>query len=149
MRLNFTVYVSVQNKEIVSEAVLAVLKKQRKAEVYYRAFKIRSVIPKLSSAGQLHTKPNYSDMTLYSRSKVWCYHRMSTQQDFLTVPTLLADRSGVLLHFHVCCTQSGFCTGSDILLVLVHTGILLKNKQKYNMRYRYAGEYNTEGMSTS
>lgn len=51
MRLNFTVYLFVQNKEIVYETVLAVLKKQRKAEGYYRAFKIGSVIPKLSSAG--------------------------------------------------------------------------------------------------
>lgn len=46
MRLNFTVYLFVQNKEIVYETVLAVLKKQRKAEGYYRAFKIGSVIPK-------------------------------------------------------------------------------------------------------
>lgn len=44
------------------------------------------------------------------------------------VPTLLADTSGVLLHFRVCCTQSGFCTGSDKSLVLVHSGILLRNK---------------------
>lgn len=51
MRLNFTVYLFAQNKEIVSETMLTMLKKQRKAEGYYRAFKIRSVIPKLSSAG--------------------------------------------------------------------------------------------------
>lgn len=42
-----------------------------------------------------------------------------------------------------------FCTGSDIPLVLLQTGILLKSKWKHSMRYRCAGESNTEGISTS
>lgn len=123
------------------------LKKRRKAEVNYRPLEIRTVILELNWVSAYVTE--FFEHDLAPKVKGWPF---SQSEDFIG---LSWGSNAVGWHIRRVAAFSrklylpGFCTGWDIPLAPVQTGIFLKSKRKHSVRHRNAAEDNTEGISTS